>query len=1131
LARAQIMPCDHPLDMQRKEDVQSIASEQRSAVLAHQSMLSLLPAMQWCDLKRMFVSGLPFLQLVGTAQRETDEFEWGRTTALMLAGSQPAGSGVLSEHGDGAPGNARGDLVLNVVQALSQWDLEAYLRNEYPWDYPSLTERLSRERQTDSSLGSFAETEVKPHLCAGASVLARAGPTRGAPVMRSLLQYCSPYRFLGEVVMETRLVADPLVVAPLKPTVPRLDLCICLGGKSFAGKSEQALLVAERYRLKVIQVEALLSEAVELAQEVQLGRAPLQGAANQGLGGRLDEPPAALARLGQRAMVEMMQGRTVPDDVYASLAVIGVQRVCDENTSALNKAESRPESGSSRPKKSKAARQESKQWMGWILEDFPETVEQAKLFERLLSDIDVDQVTPTRHDRESKLAEATTPIKPASDAVIEGSGIDLYIYIDASTDQVLRRCLGRRTDPETNDAYHLDTNRPPYDLICKERLVTPVDPSNPTSLVSLQVAAHDSNSDKLFDLFSRFGTLRRVDSSGLSSQGVFASLVAVINSLLDERSSNSRDNSDKKTRTSRGNKGTNSQRVGEVQGPQLKSAVGAPTGQDDTIERGPSMPNPIMSPQLGRILQHLWDTMETNFCTNARRVFHAVREERGVLSKHLLDLRVEFQEFLARPDSKQQLLDAFIVSFNSLDEDMRFNDLVKAELHLRCEELRHKLWQDVEQRLRDAQSKLNSVKTDGWLEQRVESIRRNFCFMVQLELDRLVTSSHIMQDFLAAHSGQAPEGFLALLEIEGIELSPADGDSKKDKKKGADKKKQDKSKKGGGGSSSSETRAVVAPNILEVLQPDSGDDSDKKNKKDKKKKDAKKGKGGKEPEEEESAPEPTDYMALAVSRAQEFIASVQPEPAETGETDENDTTQEDNHGDSASIAQLVNEALSVQSALASARVARLQDACDACVCAIKAEGEALHHELHRWIETRIAQEFGMVESVVTAAQDTVEEEVPIRYNWVIEGVTLSINKTQLILAKPAPLPVPKKVLLDRRNFNENQKSRLHEALSAMASAEGVSSATFDKDSALSSGAASFVSVNAVLDMLVRMASTLDDTLPEAWREEVADASRLQKLEEAMDPDETGFVSVDTTEKLLCSPDDFGWSFVEDTTAP
>ena len=71
----------------------------------------------------------------------------------------------------------------------------------------------------------------------------------------------------GELVVEARLAAFPLAAPAPPPDVPKFPLRVCLCGRSFSGKSEQAWRLADRYALKVLSAEALLSEAIEEAGE------------------------------------------------------------------------------------------------------------------------------------------------------------------------------------------------------------------------------------------------------------------------------------------------------------------------------------------------------------------------------------------------------------------------------------------------------------------------------------------------------------------------------------------------------------------------------------------------------------------------------------------------------------------------------------------------------------------------------------------------------------------------------------------------------------------------------------------------------------------------------------------------
>jgi hypothetical protein len=109
------------------------------------------------------------------------------------------------------------------------------------------------------------------------------------------------------------------------------------------------------------------------------------------------------------------------------------------------------------------------------------------------------------------------------------------------------------------------------------------------------------------------------------------------------------------------------------------------------------------------------------------------REERTLVLDTLFGVRTSFQDFLRRPDRKQLTVDTFVRAFNRIDEvddkcsagggwrrcftvvsqDMRFDPIVKAELHLRCEEMRHALWKETEEREVAAQAKLATIRSNG----------------------------------------------------------------------------------------------------------------------------------------------------------------------------------------------------------------------------------------------------------------------------------------------------------------------------------------------------------------------------------------------------------------------------------
>ena len=785
------------------------------------AMGPLVPALAWQDMKRVFVGGLPLIMLDGALSSER---VWGQTSSLKLKSAAEETEEAVAAAAVAVPGLLDGS------------DFTDYVQGQYPW----------KDEGVDTVVSD---------------ALAAEAPGTDDPLGPGVI----PYYALGEVVINARLVAEPLPEPPPPPVVPKFDMRLCFCGKSFSGKSEQAYLIADRYSLKAINTEAMLSEAIDVARDVQFGRLSE------------DDLEAAtfitkeLAVMGQMALGCLMRGQVVPDEVYARLVVAAVHRVQQENNEmAAEKVAAEPATGAEDGEAVEAVEQEpaKKLWKGWVVEDFPETAAQAALLEKLLSGYDGSAHKHTRWDRMSVLADPIPQPPPDLTQKIP-SGIDMVVYFEAEKETVLQRSLGRRLDPETEKSYHLDTNRPPYDVVCKERLLMPVDPCNPAEQLSLQVAAHDLAADSLKSFLNQFGTLKTVESNTLSAQGVFAEVVSLLSDIAaameakealtaEEPAAESEPAAAAEAAEADGTaaEGGEAEAAAAEGEAAVEAAVEepaateepAPPAEEAVVEAAPSSP-PSLSQPLAIILVRLWNNMEEDVTKNMKNVFRALREERLFTMIHLHDLRVRFSEFLRRPDDKQTAVSSFLTSFNSIQEDMRFDDLTKCELHLRCEELRMILWTKTEEREEAARARLESVRGDGWLEERVASIERNYAFLMQLELDRLNTSLRMLFDHHAALTGEGPEGILEEIDIE----DPAGGGAVDDKggkgKKGADK---GAAKEGSGG------RSIFPTDIMSVCFDGPAEDGDKK--------DAKK-KGAEEEEE------PVDSLAVVTEAAN---AAVQP---------------------------------------------------------------------------------------------------------------------------------------------------------------------------------------------------------------------------------------------------------------
>ena len=64
-------------------------------------------------------------------------------------------------------------------------------------------------------------------------------------------------------------------------------------------------------------------------------------------------------------------------------------------------------------------------------------------------------------------------------------------------------------------------------------------------------------------------------------------------------------------------------------------------------------------------------------------MFNNIRIEREDIYHYFHTLRVNFEDFLRRPDTKQEFLAAWQAEYNEVAEDMRDDEETKAEMHQR----------------------------------------------------------------------------------------------------------------------------------------------------------------------------------------------------------------------------------------------------------------------------------------------------------------------------------------------------------------------------------------------------------------------------------------------------------------
>ncbi|XP_071799466.1 sperm flagellar protein 2-like isoform X1 [Asterias amurensis] len=177
---------------------------------------------------------------------------------------------------------------------------------------------------------------------------------------------------------------------------------------------------------------------------------------------------------------------------------------------------------------------------------------------------------------------------------------------------------------------------------------------------------------------------------------------------------------------------------------------------------------------LACVLAPHWENTESTYVASTKHIFHNIREERENIYQYFYKVRRDFEEYLRRPDGKQEFLAAWQQEYNDIAEDMRDDEETRSELHQRVMDLKEQLWEMSDSRKIDAETERTAVMEEGWLEDRLGLLTNHFLTLMQCETDRYQDTLRLLKDYYQGMEGKIPEEFdTSFVRIPLIDLSTA----------------------------------------------------------------------------------------------------------------------------------------------------------------------------------------------------------------------------------------------------------------------------------------------------------------------------------------------------------------------
>uniref|UniRef100_A0A8C6DYS5 Sperm flagellar 2 n=2 Tax=Moschus TaxID=68410 RepID=A0A8C6DYS5_MOSMO len=182
-------------------------------------------------------------------------------------------------------------------------------------------------------------------------------------------------------------------------------------------------------------------------------------------------------------------------------------------------------------------------------------------------------------------------------------------------------------------------------------------------------------------------------------------------------------------------------------------AVPAPSkpGSEEWMYVNEPIPEEIPS-----FLVPYWKLIENSYINSIKTVLRQLREGQHTVLAYLYDIRTGFQQFLRRPDHKQDFVSQWQADFNSLPDDLWDDEETKAELHQRVNDLRDRLWDICDARKEEAEQERLDIINESWLQDSTGIALNHFFSLMQAELNRFQDTKRLLQDYYRAMECKIP---------------------------------------------------------------------------------------------------------------------------------------------------------------------------------------------------------------------------------------------------------------------------------------------------------------------------------------------------------------------------------------
>ena len=596
-----------------------------------------------------------------------------------------------------------------------------------------------------------------------------------------------------------------------------IPLKLSMIGHSFSGKKVQSKILSENFPFKIYYLDNLIKNSMELLERLEkpLELATITNSISSTKRNQIEQIQkerqeeeqkcSEIKKIATQIREKLINGESVSDEIYVNLLVENIKIDFPHKSDAqiyeeimnkhkrrkeiqyeLDKIKSELESNEISTNNKHKIKQNEEQILnqelmkinldslvGFVIVDFPNNYNQAKILERVLTGFIPEIEKP--HSQCQIFKENAALILDKSKKVVKPkeliqSGIDIVFHLEVPSQECIRRAFGRRIDPETNIIYHLEDNPPITDegSVC-ERLKVLDEPFDSQNNLVCRHLAFDNAIQLIKEFYEPFGIqefmfkLFNSISGNKSKDFVTQDLIEIINNLIkiiDDKETalvdnNQNDELRKLLMTPQSNLTKDNITIEKTEVKNNTSSSNTNIinlnshKNNDEISLFEKLKKTFPS-ELKEIMIKLWFKIYENYIQECKRIFDFLRKQRENISISYNKIQQKFISFLKRPNKKQSLILDYQLKYNTfLDDypDLIDDDQVKEEHHQALEDLNDKIYEIIETRKTEAIDERKKIMASGLIENEIEKFYGNLERLFQAEIDKFIGSLQLIKDY------------------------------------------------------------------------------------------------------------------------------------------------------------------------------------------------------------------------------------------------------------------------------------------------------------------------------------------------------------------------------------------------